>query len=105
MAPKIKVNYRFPVHPSDMFARSPATLSNDDRVLRVKMIEMICNLSQTFDQGTLDDNVRVDVKDGCIVGLDMSKLWFGNVQATACEGTPVPLKRLSAENWITMTFA
>ena len=103
----IDVPYCFPVPLAEMFARTAPTMDQATRTLRAHMIDTICTLSaapQSFHQDDLDTLVMVDVQHGNIVGLDTSRLLFGAGFPSACVGTPVPLGRLQAIHWITMTY-
>lgn len=98
---KITCNYQFPIHPSDMFSYSKK-MNETTRLLRVQMIENIVLLSQTYDQHTINNKVFVDVKDGKIIGMDMSELTIPKFGLNICRGKRVSLQHMSSLNWKTM---
>jgi hypothetical protein len=102
MAPKkTTCFYKFPCHPKEMYDDSPPNLSNLSRLLRVQIIEMIANLSQSYTQEQLDTKLHVDVdEDNEIVGLDISELI--GLPLNMCEGKRILLGTLTSDNWKTM---
>ena len=95
--------YKFPCHPHEMVANSPRNVTPNVRMLRAHMITTIAELSQQYDQQTLDTKLYADVDaSGDIVGLDMSKLV--NLGINMCQGTRIPLGQLTAKHWSTMRF-
>lgn len=103
MAPKKTCHYRFPIHPADMFAQTPAEMEESTRTMRAQMLNMIAELSQKHSQQELDNMISIDVENGEIVGMDLSRLMGANMPSM-CLGEPVPLGHMTAQNWITMRY-
>jgi hypothetical protein len=102
MSEKITCNYKFPCHPADMFSKSPKALTQSTRNLRVYMINVIADLSQTFSQDEIDSKVFVDVDDSKqIIGLDVSQLVLGS-DGSMCVGKPTRLGKMTVKNWTKM---
>lgn len=96
--------YRFPVHPREMFERSLPDMSEHARHLRVQLIQLLAELSQSFTQEDLDRKVVVDVQsDGDIVGLSLTSLFTHLDLPDLCVGArQVPLGDLTADAWTAM---
>ena len=99
----ITCNYKFPAHPSDMMGKKGQ--SDSTRVLRCHMIQGIAEMSQNYDQETLDKNIFVDVDDdGIIIGMDLSQL-LGIGLGSFCVGNRVPLGMLTKKHWYNMKYS
>lgn len=97
----ITCNYKFPIHPRDIFTRS-SQLSDEARGMRCQMIGMIAKLSSRFSQEEIDTKILVDAnKNGEIIGFEMGPLLMGE-EMTSPAAKRVPLKNMTSKNWITM---
>lgn len=94
-------NYKFPCHPEDMFDNTPDHVSDESRMLRVQMITTIAELSQTYSQEDMDNNIIINLDStNNIVGMDMSFLLFTDLEVN--EASPLTLGKLTQENWTNM---
>lgn len=93
--------YKFPCHPNEMFSNTPGNMTDEARLLRVQMIEMIVELSQKHSQKIINKKLYVDVdEENNIVGLDMSKIL--DINANFCLGKRVSVGKLTARDWTYM---
>ena len=93
--------YMFPLHPQEMFNKTPRNMDESTRMMRLEIIKHISELSQTYSQFDLNNKLYMDVdSDNNIIGLDMSNLVEININM--CLGRRVNLGTLKAVDWINM---
>ena len=93
--------YKFPIHPRDMFNKSPKHMDVETRMMRTQMIQLIAELSESHTQEALDNNVYVDIENKHIIGMDMSCLM--NADVDFCIGdSKMKLKDVTAKMWTRM---
>ncbi len=94
--------YNFPCHPQEMFIASPF-LEEHAKLLRIQIVTMIAELSQTNNQKYINNNLFVDIdENNNIVGLDLSRLF--NINVNCCVGERVSIGKLRAIDWINMKY-
>lgn len=93
--------YRFPCHPAEIISCTSKQLSENTRMLRVHMIKMIADLSQSYSQNDLDEKIHIDIDDdNNIVGMDLSLLI--GLSTPLCFHNSMKLGDMTEHDWVHM---